>query len=88
MTGVLVGDGPDDLRARARRLAERTGSNPDPDRAREERPAWIIGTIEQAAEQLAELRDLGLSRVMLQNLLHADLDVIALIGRDLAPRVA
>jgi F420-dependent oxidoreductase-like protein len=88
MTGCLLGDGPDDLRRRARRLAERVGSNPDPDRLREEEPTWIVGTIEQAGEQLAALRDMGLSRVMLQNLLHADVDVIALIGRELAPRVA
>ena len=44
---------------------------------------WIVGTLEEAAEQLAALRDAGVHRVMLQNLLHRDLDVLALIGDEL-----
>jgi alkanesulfonate monooxygenase SsuD/methylene tetrahydromethanopterin reductase-like flavin-dependent oxidoreductase (luciferase family) len=49
---------------------------------------WIIGTDDQVAEQLAGLRDAGVSRVMCQHLIHDDLETIALLGRELAPRVA
>jgi hypothetical protein len=33
------------------------------------------------------LRDAGVSRVMCQQLLHDDLDAIAVLGAELAPRV-
>ena len=88
MTGVLVGADRDDLAARARRLAEWADTDPDPDRLRADNPGWIVGTVDEAAEQLAELRDAGTHRVMLQHLRHDDLDTIELIGSELAPRVA
>lgn len=43
-------------------------------------PAWVSGTPDEASEQLRELADAGVDRVMLQLLLHDDLDQIALIG--------
>jgi F420-dependent oxidoreductase-like protein len=88
MTGVLVGSDRDDLRARARRLAERAGTEPDPERLRAGGEGWIVGTPDEAAEQLAALRDAGADRVMLQHLVHDDLETIALIGSELAPRLA
>jgi alkanesulfonate monooxygenase SsuD/methylene tetrahydromethanopterin reductase-like flavin-dependent oxidoreductase (luciferase family) len=47
-------------------------------------PAWITGTVDAVAEQLGALRDAGVARVMCQQLLHDDLDHVALIG-ELAP---
>lgn len=88
MTGVLVAADEATLRVRARALAEEQGTDPDPARLREEQPAWIVGTAEQAVEQLAALREAGAARVMLQHLAHRDLDMIAFIGDELAPRVA
>ena len=86
MTGFVVGADEAELRDRATRLAERIGSTADA--LLSDPPAgWIIGTIERAAEQLGALRDAGVHRVMCQNLLHDDLDVVALIG-ELAPAVA
>jgi alkanesulfonate monooxygenase SsuD/methylene tetrahydromethanopterin reductase-like flavin-dependent oxidoreductase (luciferase family) len=85
MTGFVVGADETDLRSRARRLADRTGTDPDPARLREAEPGWIVGTLEDAVEQLAALRDAGVSRMMLQNLLHTELEVIELIGVQLAP---
>jgi F420-dependent oxidoreductase-like protein len=86
MTGFVVGADESELRDRAARLAERIGSSAeafldDPPEA------WIVGTVDRAAEQLAALRDAGVHRVMCQNLLHDDLEVLALIER-LAPEVA
>ena len=46
---------------------------------------WVVGTLEQAAEQLTRLRDAGVSRVMCQHLLHEDLEAVALLG-ELAQR--
>jgi F420-dependent oxidoreductase-like protein len=85
MTGFLVGADRDELRARAERLRERTGITVSVERP----PAgWIVGTVEAAAEQLMALGDAGVSRVMCQHLLHDDLDAVALLGRELAARVA
>jgi alkanesulfonate monooxygenase SsuD/methylene tetrahydromethanopterin reductase-like flavin-dependent oxidoreductase (luciferase family) len=47
--------------------------------------AWIAGTPEQIVERLRELERAGVERVMLQHLLHDDLDVLALIGREVIP---
>jgi F420-dependent oxidoreductase-like protein len=86
MTGFLVGSDEAELRDRAVRLAPRIGSTPEA--LIDEPPeAWIVGTAERAAEQLAALRDAGVHRVMCQNLLHDDLDVLALIAQ-LAPGAA
>jgi F420-dependent oxidoreductase-like protein len=87
MTGVVVGRDESHLRERVARVAELRGDDAgsyfsDPPHG------WIIGTVEQAAEQLGALRDAGVSRVMCQHLAHEDLDAVALIGQELAPVVA
>jgi F420-dependent oxidoreductase-like protein len=84
MTGVVVGADEAELRDRAARLTERTGL---PDVASEPPAGWIVGTADRAVEQLAALRDAGVSRVLCQHLLHDDLDAVALIGDRLAPAV-
>ena len=78
MTGVLVGRDRGELAERVRLLAER-GEEPAEDS--------ITGTLDEVAEQLAAFRDAGLARVMCQHLLHTDLDMVALIGEELAPRL-
>jgi alkanesulfonate monooxygenase SsuD/methylene tetrahydromethanopterin reductase-like flavin-dependent oxidoreductase (luciferase family) len=86
MTGFVVGTDEAELRDRAARLGERIGSTADA--LLSDPPAgWIFGTTERAAEQLGALRDAGVHRVMCQNLLHDDLDVLAVIAQ-LAPHVA
>jgi alkanesulfonate monooxygenase SsuD/methylene tetrahydromethanopterin reductase-like flavin-dependent oxidoreductase (luciferase family) len=47
--------------------------------------SWIVGTAEAAVEQLRRLEEAGVERVMLQHLLHTDLDLIALLGERVAP---
>ncbi|MGH2858177.1 MAG: TIGR03560 family F420-dependent LLM class oxidoreductase [Solirubrobacteraceae bacterium] len=85
MTGVVVGADERELRERAARLGERTGL---PDVVAEPPSGWIVGTADQAVEQLAALREAGVHRVMCQHLLHDDLDAVALIGERLAPALA
>jgi F420-dependent oxidoreductase-like protein len=86
MTAVVVGVDQAEVAARLGRLAEKTGADPDQLRA-DPPPAWIVGTLDAAAEQLAALRDAGVSRVMCQHLLHDDLDAVALLGAELPPRL-
>jgi F420-dependent oxidoreductase-like protein len=87
MTGVIVGRDESHLRKRIERVAQIRGDDAGPYLS--DPPAgWIIGTVGQAAEQLAALRDAGVSRVMCQHLAHEDLDAVALIGDELAPLVA
>jgi len=87
MTGVLVGADETELRHRARRLAEKMGG--DGDALVADPPAgWVVGTIEPALEQLLALRGAGVSRIMCQQLVHEDLDAVALLGEELAPQVA
>jgi F420-dependent oxidoreductase-like protein len=89
MTAVIAGADRDDLRDRARRQLERVGSEQSLEAFLADPPhGWIVGTVEQVVEQLDALREAGVSRVMCQQLLHEDLDAIALLGDQLAPRVA
>ncbi len=83
MTGFLLGADRDELRRRASELAAWSGDDAgDPDAFIESRPeAWIVGTAEEATEQLRELDDAGVDRVMLQHLLHWDSEAIGLLGR-------
>lgn len=85
MTGVLIGVDAADLRARIARLSAKRGDDADAFAA-DPPPGWIVGTLEQATEQLIALRDAGVSRVMCQQLLHEDLEAIALLA-ELAGRV-
>jgi F420-dependent oxidoreductase-like protein len=86
MTGFLVGADEAELRDRAARLGERIGSSANA-LLNDPPEGWIFGTTERAAEQLAALHEAGVHRVMCQNLLHDDLEVLGMIAR-LAPAVA
>ena len=48
----------------------------------------MIGTIPAALEQLKALSEAGVARVMCQQLLHDDLEHVALLGEELAPQLA
>jgi F420-dependent oxidoreductase-like protein len=86
MTGYLVGVDSRELRSRADRLVERRGGDAEA-LISDPPPGWIVGTVGDAAEQLRALKAAGVSRVMCQHLLHDDLDAVALLGSELAPRL-
>jgi F420-dependent oxidoreductase-like protein len=89
MTGWLVGEDRAELLDRAGRLAEWRGHSGDAESLLASLPeSWIRGTLDEAAERLRELEEVGVERVMLQHLLHRDLDAVAQMGRQLAPAVA
>ena len=82
MTGCLLGRDEAELEERARLLHERSAADAAFDDWFDElRPAWVLGTVEQAAERLAAFADVGVSRSMLQHQLHDDLDMVDLLGQ-------
>jgi alkanesulfonate monooxygenase SsuD/methylene tetrahydromethanopterin reductase-like flavin-dependent oxidoreductase (luciferase family) len=76
-----------EVRASAQRVAERFGRDADTvlERYGERGP---VGTVDQVVSRLREIEEVGYERVMLQHLVHDDLDTVALIGRELVPAVA
>jgi alkanesulfonate monooxygenase SsuD/methylene tetrahydromethanopterin reductase-like flavin-dependent oxidoreductase (luciferase family) len=82
MTGVLLGRDRAELEERAQRLAEVAGGEAAPLLAQPP-SGWIVGTLAEAAEQIAALGEAGVDRLMCQHLLHDDLDTVAMIGREL-----
>lgn len=81
MTGCILGEDEADVRRRAQRLMAWSGQDGDVDAWLESlRGQWVVGTPERAAERLSVYADAGLSRVFLQNQLHDDLEMVALVG--------
>lgn len=86
MTGWLVGADRDDLLARASRLSEWKGEGGDGAAFLANlRESTITGTVPEAIEQLQELKQAGLTRIMGQHLLHRDLAAVELMGTQIAP---
>ncbi len=82
MTGWLAGEDRTELLDRAGRLAELRGNPAPPERILDELPeSFIAGTLDEGVERLRELAAAGVERVMLQHLLHRDLDAVEQIGR-------
>jgi alkanesulfonate monooxygenase SsuD/methylene tetrahydromethanopterin reductase-like flavin-dependent oxidoreductase (luciferase family) len=77
MNGFLLAADEAGLREREHALAERTGSGPG--------ETWITGTPERFLQRLREYEAAGVERVMLQHLVHRDLETIALLGREIVP---
>ena len=73
MTGLVAGRDEDELARRRRRLADERGRSELPE-------GWIVGTPDVALERLRAYRAAGCARLMLQLMLHDELDQIALIG--------
>jgi len=60
----------------------------DPETALEERrDRWLVGTVDEVAGRIEELRALGVTRVFLQHLNHADDDMVRLVGDRLLPAI-
>jgi alkanesulfonate monooxygenase SsuD/methylene tetrahydromethanopterin reductase-like flavin-dependent oxidoreductase (luciferase family) len=82
MTSCVIGSDEVDLLERVHATAEARGEDAvDPEAYLEaERPNSLIGTVAQIRERLAELEEVGVERVMLQYLTHADLDGVSYIA--------
>jgi F420-dependent oxidoreductase-like protein len=89
MIGTLVGTDANDLDQRARRLMQQQGEDGDPGAFLQ---SWgerrLAGTVDQVLEKLRALGQAGVERVMLQHLVHDDLESVALIGTEVIPQAA
>jgi alkanesulfonate monooxygenase SsuD/methylene tetrahydromethanopterin reductase-like flavin-dependent oxidoreductase (luciferase family) len=85
MTTALVGADRAELERRAQELAEWTGDPVDLD---ERAGTWIVGTVEEVVERLRAYEEAGVERIYLQHLVHRDLEMVELIGRELVPALA
>jgi alkanesulfonate monooxygenase SsuD/methylene tetrahydromethanopterin reductase-like flavin-dependent oxidoreductase (luciferase family) len=82
MTGCLIGTTRDEALNRAQHLYSRVPRDADFD-------TWLegyslralIGSVDKVAERLREYGRAGFDGVMLQHLLHADLEPVRLIGQ-------
>jgi F420-dependent oxidoreductase-like protein len=82
MRTCLLGEDEAELRDRAARFVETLGRDESVDELLRDDDRWrLIGTVEQVAERLAEYEAAGVTRVMLQHLVHEDVDAVALLGR-------
>jgi F420-dependent oxidoreductase-like protein len=84
MTGVLIAETEADLRDRVRQQLETTEEG-DHDVAEawlaERRGRWLMGTLDEAAERVARFAEAGVQRIMLQDFVPRDLDMIRLMPR-------
>jgi alkanesulfonate monooxygenase SsuD/methylene tetrahydromethanopterin reductase-like flavin-dependent oxidoreductase (luciferase family) len=89
MNFTLVGADRAELERRASRLMARRGQSGEPgDYVASMGPDGIAGTVDQVVQRLGDYAEAGVERVMLQHLLHDDLEAVALIGSEVIPRVA
>jgi alkanesulfonate monooxygenase SsuD/methylene tetrahydromethanopterin reductase-like flavin-dependent oxidoreductase (luciferase family) len=89
MTGCLIGSTRDEALERARQLYGSMRRDVDFDTWLERYgQRSVVGSVDEVAARLHEYEQAGCERVMLQHLLHADLEPVRLIGRELAPAVS
>lgn len=82
MTTTVIGADEADYDRRMRELEAWTG-------ARQENPdTMILGTVDRVIARLKEYEQAGVARIYLQHLLHRDLEMVELIGREIVPAVA
>ncbi len=84
MTGVLIAESRGELNDRILQQLEimGSGSRADADAwLAERRSRWIIGTLDEAGERLRAFAQAGAQRIMLQDFMPRDLDMIRLMGQ-------
>jgi alkanesulfonate monooxygenase SsuD/methylene tetrahydromethanopterin reductase-like flavin-dependent oxidoreductase (luciferase family) len=82
MTAAVIGADEADYDRRMRELEAWVGQ-------RQENPeTMILGTVERVLARLKEYEEAGVERIFLQHLLHRDVEMVELIGREIVPAVA
>jgi F420-dependent oxidoreductase-like protein len=89
LTKTIVGADEDEVRRRAAELMAWQNEDGDVDAyVQDLRAHHIAGTVEQVLDRLAEFAAAGIQRVLVHQLVHEDLDSVALIGREIIPAAA
>ena len=79
MTACFLGETDGDVLDRVARFQSIRGDGSDPAAlVAERRDRWLVGTVDQVTERISELRDIGVTRVILQHLNHSDDEMIGL----------
>jgi alkanesulfonate monooxygenase SsuD/methylene tetrahydromethanopterin reductase-like flavin-dependent oxidoreductase (luciferase family) len=89
MAGVLVGRTRDEVVAREQTLLKAFGDDAETGEAwlEERRSRWVYGTPDEARAQISRFADAGIERVMLQDFLPWDLDMVDVMGEELVGRL-
>jgi alkanesulfonate monooxygenase SsuD/methylene tetrahydromethanopterin reductase-like flavin-dependent oxidoreductase (luciferase family) len=89
MAGVLVGRTREEVVEREQRLLAAFGADAEEGEAwlNERRNRWVYGTPDEARAQLQRFADAGIERIMLQDFLPWDLDMVDVMGEELVGRV-
>jgi F420-dependent oxidoreductase-like protein len=86
MTACFLGETAADVRDRVARFLGIRDNGADPEAfVAERRDRWLVGTVDEVAERVGELAELGITRVFLQHLNHDDDAMVALAGERLLP---
>ena len=89
MAGVLIGRTADEVKAREVALLTAFGADAETGEAwlEERRSRWVYGTPDEARAQVRRFAEAGIERIMFQDFLPWDLDMIDLIGKELVGSV-
>jgi F420-dependent oxidoreductase-like protein len=89
MAGVLVGRSEDEVVERERTLLAAFGNDAETGEAwlEERRLRWIYGTPDQARAQVTRFADAGIERIMFQDFIPWDLDMVDVIGEEIIARL-
>jgi F420-dependent oxidoreductase-like protein len=87
MVGVLVGSNDHELARRQSALLKALEVEAGDEWFATRRGRWIFGTPEEARQTVTKFASTGVERIMLQNFVPWDLEMIELLGRELVGRV-
>lgn len=87
MIGVLIGRDEVEMQERVAAMVRALGPDADDDWLAERERRWITGTPDQARETVRRLAAAGVERIMLQDFLPWDLDMIDVMGEALVGQV-
>jgi F420-dependent oxidoreductase-like protein len=89
MTGCVVGSDRAELLERVGRAMARLRVEGDPEEfVRERGEVMVLGTVDEVVARLRGLEEAGVDRIFLQHIAHDDVEMVRLLGADVAPAVA
>ncbi len=89
MTGCVVGSDRAELLHRVGRAMTRLRVDGDPEEfVRERGDVMVLGTVDEVVVRLRGLEEAGVERVFLQHIAHDDVEMVRLLGAEVAPAVA